>query len=884
MSRISDLRNQILKAKHAYYYSGEPIMSDAEYDALEDELRKLAPDDPVLAIVGAQVPADSMLTKARHSIPMGSQSKVNSEAEFRAWYAKSEITELHASLKGDGASAAAYYSNGRLVQAISRGDGTVGEDITANAIRFKGLPAWVGDDFGGFTGAVRFEVILTVDDWTRIDPSRSKNPRNAGAGIMGRKNGHQSDFLTIFAFDLDETREGRSLAFRTEMDKAVRLAELGFNVIPHQLCTNADEAVAYFQSIAKTRDSLPFWIDGVVMKIDDIASQSALGVTGGRPKGQMAWKFDSVGVETVLEGVVVSGGHTGGLYPTAQLHPVEIGGTTVSNASLANYDEIARLDVAIGDSVWVVKANDIIPKIIRVTHRPETRTPISVPIQCPFCGGDVARRQTSSGGEGVIIECRNSECSIKSSGKIRRWIASLDILGIGDAVRETMIDHFALEDAADLYTLRNRADELAELVINAEKDLTLGEKRTTAILDAIDATRTLTLGQFLGSLGIDHLGKRRVELMMTAAGGALDALDAWRSGQLREPALAEKAGVPNVSVQIQDAIDKMSQVIDKLLANGVTVLPPVGDIPASDDVPLKTVCISGKLPSGKKKADYVAPLKAAGYGLVDDVTKGLDYLVLADPNSTSSKSEKARKLGIEVISEERLEQMVSVAAPTMTVLSPPPTTINSATEPEELRMTNKDPAAPAEGNFQRYEYVDGKSSKFWEIRIERTIVEVRYGKIGTTGQSLTKDFDDGAAALKHADKLTAEKLKGGYHPANPSAGMASKKEAAEKANTPAKSVSKTKAAAPVKVAPKAKVPSAEKSVCISGKLPSGKKKGDYAESLDAVGYQLVEDVRPGLTYLVLADPTSASAKAEKAKKLGIQVISEDDLMALVAVS
>jgi DNA ligase (NAD+) len=875
VTRISDLRNLILKAKHAYYYSGEPIISDAEYDALEDELRVLDPNDPVLAIVGAQVPADSMLTKARHSIPMGSQSKVNSEAEFRTWYAKSEIAELHASLKGDGASAAAYYTAGRLVQAISRGDGTVGEDITANALRFKGLPAWVGDASGGFTGAVRFEVILTVDDWTRIDPSRSKNPRNAGAGIMGRKNGHQSDFLTIFAFDLDETREGRSVPFRNEMDKAIRLAELGFSVIPHQLCANADEAVAYFQNIARTRDSLPFWIDGVVMKIDDIAKQIDLGVTSGRPKGQMAWKFDSVGVETVLEGVVVSGGHTGGLYPTAQLHPIEIGGTTVSNASLANYDEIARLNVAIGDSVWVVKANDIIPKIIRVTHRPETRTPIPVPTQCPFCGGEVGRRQTSGGGEGVIIECRNSECSIKSSGKIRRWIASLDILGIGDAVREAMIERFALEDAADLYLLRDRAGELADLVINTEKDLSLGEKRTTAILDAIDATRTLTLNRFLGSLGIDHLGKRRVELMINAADGALDTLDDWRSGRLREPALAEKAGVPNVSGQIQDAIDKMSQVIDKLLANGVTVMPPVGDIPASDDVPLKTVCISGKLTSGKKKAEFSEPLKAAGYLLVDDVTKGLDYLVLADPGSSSGKAEKARKLGIEVISEERLEQMVSDGAPAMTVSSPPPPT-NSVTKPEEPKMTTKAPAAPVEGNFQRYEYVDDKSSKFWEIRIESTSVEVRYGKIGTTGQSLTKNFDDGAAARKHADKLTAEKLKGGYQPTD-SAAVAPKKEVAEKASVHAKTVTEAKVAPPPKVGSKVQPPGAEKSVCISGKLPSGKKKADYAAGLTAAGYELIDDVRPGLTYLVLADPTSTSAKSEKAKKLGIEVISEEQL-------
>ncbi len=403
MQDIQQLRNLILKAKHAYYYSGEPIMSDAEYDALEDQLRLLSPEDPVLALVGAPVSGDSMLTKASHSIPMGSQSKVNSEEEFRQWLLKGGGARVHASLKGDGGSAAAYYRDGRLLQAITRGDGTVGEDVTANALRFKGLPAWVGSGEAGFTGAVRFEVILTVEDWTRLDPSRSKNPRNAGNGIMGRKNGHQSDLLTIYAFDIDEVADGASIVFSTESEKARRLQELGFNVIPHCLCEDADQAVAYFQEIARTRDSLPFWIDGVVMKLNDVALQNELGVVSGRPRGQVAWKFDSSGVETVIEGVVISGGHTGALSPTAQLRPVEIGGTTVSSASLANFDEIDRLDVAVGDKVWLIKANDIIPKIVRVTERAPDRQPILRPVVCPFCGGEVGRRSTIDGTEGTIV-------------------------------------------------------------------------------------------------------------------------------------------------------------------------------------------------------------------------------------------------------------------------------------------------------------------------------------------------------------------------------------------------------------------------------------------------------------------------------------------------
>ncbi len=663
MSRITTLRNLILKAKHAYYYSGEPVMSDVEYDALEDELCLLAPNDPVLALVGSSVPPDTMLTKARHAMPMGSQSKVNSAEEFRAWCARNKIEAIHASLKGDGASAAAYYRDGQLVQAITRGDGTVGEDITANALRFKGLPAWVGSQDAGFSGAVRFEVILTVADWSQIDPARSKNPRNAGTGIMGRKNGHQSGCLTIFAFDLDETRDGRSVEFRTETEKTARLAELGFNVIQHVRFERAEDAVAYFQNIAASRNQLPFWIDGVVMKVDDIAKQRELGVTAGRPKGQVAWKFDSAGAETVLEGVLVSGGHTGGLYPTAQLRPVEIGGTTVSNASLANYDEIKRLDVAIGDSVWVVKANDIIPKIIRVTQRSETRQPIPVPGVCPFCGGEVGRRRISSGEAGVIIECRNADCPKKSTGKIRRWIASLDIQGIGDVVLQAMIEHFDLADAADLYTLRERADELAELVTNIERDLRLGDKRAASILDAIDATRMLTLGQFLGSLGLDHLGKRRVELMIKSANGALDTLADWRCGKLRDADFAARAGVPTIGSQIQDGIDAMAAVIDKLLAFGVTVLPHERNSQSGNPAPARTICISGKLPSGRKKADYEAPLRAAGYELVDDVTKGLAYLVLSDPASTSGKAQKARKLGVAVISEEQLIELSTGADP-----------------------------------------------------------------------------------------------------------------------------------------------------------------------------------------------------------------------------
>ena len=748
-------------------------MEDVMYDAIEDELRLLSPDDEVFKIVGAQVPQDTMLTKAKHSIPMGSQSKVNSVAEFQTWCEKNEVSEIHASIKGDGASAAAYYANGRLVQAISRGDGLVGEDITANALRFKGLPAWVETNGTAFNGAVRFEVILTVADWAKIDPAKSKNPRNAGTGIMGRKNGQQSDFLTIFAFDLDESINGKPVEFKTENDKTKRLLELGFNVMPHVSCANVDEAIAYFHEIARTRADLPIWIDGVVLKINDIQRQIELGISGGRPKGQIAWKFDSVGAETVLEGVVVSGGHTGGLYPTAQLRPVEIGGTTVSNASLANYDEIERLDVAIGDSVWVVKANDIIPKIVRVTQRGASRISILQPTSCPFCGGVVGRRVNVAGDTGVIIECQNPNCEKKSTGKIRRWIASVDILGIGDVVLEAMVDQLNLSDAADLYTLRARFDELTDLMLNAERDMRLGDKRATSILEAIDGRRELTLNQFLGSLGLDHLGKRRVEIMIKAANGELDQLGSWRSGMLRNLDFAAQVGVPGIGGEIQDGIDAMSVVIDKLLANGVVILEKQLQSAAHEN--LQTVCISGKLHSGKKKADYEESLLRVGYALLDEVTKGLNFLVLADPDSTSSKAEKARKLGIQIISEDQLIELINstpvvqspaVKNPNHVASHSVQTKVN--TQPQkEIEMPPVDKPLSINSSTRRFEFIDDHSSKFWEIDVVAESVEVRFGKIGTKGQTKITDFDMPPEALAHAEKKINEKLKEGYVEVSP---------------------------------------------------------------------------------------------------------------------
>jgi DNA ligase (NAD+) len=652
MDRIQVLRNSILRAKTAYYYGSTPLMFDAQYDAMESELAALSPNDPVLAIVGSPVPPDSLLVKAEHAMPMGSQDKLNSEEEFRSWWTKNKVTSVNASLKADGGSAAAYFDQGPLKQSISRGDGLIGDDITANAMRFAGLPVWAGSNAIGFTGSIRFEAILTVENWAVVDPDMPTNPRNVGNGIMGRKNGVHCEYLTAYAFDIDEIVDGKRIEWDKEDQKIKRLKELGFNVILNETCNSVDEAIEFFRKVEKQRPNLEMWIDGVVFKINDVRQQLALGVVGNKPKGQVAWKFEVVGVETVLESITISGGHHGGLYPTAVFTPVQIGGTTVSCASLSNFDEIDRLGIAIGDKILVAKMNEIIPGVLQVIERPEYRKTIDRPTCCPFCNGEVGYKKNTSGNDGVLLMCLNPECEKKSTGKIRKWINSTNILGIGDTLLEALVDRFGVQDASDLYTLKDRKSDLVNLVTNDDRGLKLGEKRATTVLEAIESKRVLDLDVFLGSLGIEGLGKRRVEIIANKVGIELNSLDKWMTGKLRDADFAAMAGVPGIGKQIQDGIESFSEVIEKMLANGVVVnglLPKAQAIEGA-----RTLCISGKLNSGKKKADYADALRVVGIELVDDVSKGLNFLVLADPGSNSSKAQKAQKLGISIISEEEM--------------------------------------------------------------------------------------------------------------------------------------------------------------------------------------------------------------------------------------
>ena len=695
--RIIELARTISAANDAYYNGRDSGLEDAAYDKLLDELRSLAPDHPLVKQVGASV-GEVSLAKVKHRIPMGSQQKSMNEAEFRSWVSGLGATfpRLVASLKLDGFSLAAYYEKGILKQVVGRGDGYEGEDLTANACRFKNLPENL---HFSFTGAVRGEGVMLMSDWKAVDPDQTSNPRNLASGIGRRKDGTDAERITFYAFDI----VGNHAEYATEEEKNTALKWLGFTITPCETCITLDKAIAYYTGITgEVRASLPFWIDGVIFKVNDLKLQAKLGVTDNRPKGQIAWKFKAEEATSTVESVEITVGHTGKIIPTAKIRPVQIGGTTVSSALLCNWEEIARLNVAIGDQVIVIKAGDIIPKIIEVTHRPQgydtpgslqklgDRIPINVPTTCPVCGGPVGKKKNTGGDETADLYCLNDECDAKSTGKIKRWLKSLDVKGIGDEVLDALVEkrtsgpapdfpgdalgdkdrtgtyseYQMIYDVADLYTLAQ--DELSELLINGRK---LGGKRAKSIITEIEKTEKLTVDQFLGSLGVKHLGKRKVQLIREAwhrvndKSGYLPELLDEPHGWFTDPRfgskiveLAPDLGIPGIAGEIQADLDSKRPLIEKLLKVIEIVAPEAPAKPATGALAGLSFCLTGTL--SKPRKEIQDAIRAAGGVVKDDVAAGLGFLVQQSADSQSSKSKKAQKLGIKIIGEQELWSML----------------------------------------------------------------------------------------------------------------------------------------------------------------------------------------------------------------------------------
>ena len=599
--RAAHLRAELRRHEHLYYVLNQPEISDAEFDALMLELRRIEAEHPVL--VTPDSPSQRVggapregVEKAAHSAVMLSLDNAFDDDELRDFdrrareLAEAEALDYVGELKLDGVSMAVRYAGGRLDLALTRGDGAQGEVITPNARTLRTVPlsipppaitaAGVPQDF-----EVRGEVVMPKAAFARLnerqraeDKPAFANPRNAAAGTLRMLDAAvtQSRHLDFYPYLL--LADGAA-AFGSHWEALEALKALGFKVNPHRARLHGIDALAAFRDewLGK-RESLPYDIDGLVFKVDAVELQQRLGATARAPRWAIACKPAAQQAETVVRDIEVQVGRTGAITPRAVLEPVLVGGVTVSHATLHNAQEIERLGLQIGDRVVVVRSGDVIPKVVRVVEEGAERTPFEMPAQCPVCGAPVAREE----GE-AVVRCNNVSCSARLKESILHFAhrSAMDIDGLGDWLVTKLVTSpgtssgLQLRDIADLYALKDHRRELAEL----EKDVELGEEKAAELVQAIaESRRGMTLAHVLKSLGIPGVGPQKAAALASAF-GTLERLADAEPNDLR---LVEGIGRRDAeSIRTFFADPPNRRLVDLVLRAGL----PAGLDTSHSDVP-----------------------------------------------------------------------------------------------------------------------------------------------------------------------------------------------------------------------------------------------------------------------------------------------------------
>ena len=572
--KLEGLRDKIRYHEHRYYVLDDPEVSDAEFDRLMDELIAVEAEHPELITadsptqrVGGQ--PSGQFASVPHSTPMLSLSKTTSEAELRDWERRvHELTgttkvDYVCELKLDGMSMALRYEGGKLGVGITRGDGTTGEDVTANVRTIRSVPlnvsrqklkeAGLPEDF-----EVRGELLMPTASFERMNEEQEQkglgrfaNPRNATAGTVRQLDPKitASRRLDFFAYGL--LAHGKTIFDRhSEALKALQTA--GFKVNPnHRLVHSIDEVWAFVTSWEGKRESLPYETDGIVVKVDRIALQQELGFTGKAPRWAIAYKYAARSGETQIEDILVQVGRTGKLTPVAALKPVPIGGTTVSRATLHNMDEIERLEVRIGDWVVVERGGDVIPKVVKVDEsKPRGTRGFHMPERCPVCSGHVVRAE----GE-ADHRCVNANCPAKLRESIRHFASRgvMNIEGMGDALVNQLVDKGLVKNVADIYQL-TEAD-----LLGLER---MGKKSAQNVLREIEQSKKLPLERVIYGLGIRFVGER-IQHSSWRSTLSMDA--SWREGRRA----AEVNGIgPRVSARCGSSSTSQERALVDRLGGG----------------------------------------------------------------------------------------------------------------------------------------------------------------------------------------------------------------------------------------------------------------------------------------------------------------------------
>ncbi len=633
-ARVTELEN-LIKKYQASYYNGEAEISDAEFDKLWDELKALDPSNAVLQKIGAD---SGNFAKIRHVMPMGSQEKAASPEEFLAWAKKHVYEEYLVEYKLDGASLELQYEHGKLVRAVTRGDGTIGDDITANARKMGGVKSelFIDGQLLDFTGGVRGEVIMTHEVHKNHFADKA-NCRNAANGLMKRKDGEGSQYLNLITYDALET--SGKVFFKDEEEKISFLKKCGFETVRLEICKSPDEVIIYREKIMEERkSSIPFDIDGLVVKERAINLDDA---SRNRPDRQIAFKFSLEEAVSVLREVEWS--RNGGTYtPVAIFDEVELNGTKVQRASLANPDTMRQLGVRIGSHVVVVKRGEIIPKIMGVlpSENPAAESDVSFPCTCETCG-------TKLVDEGSRLFCPNKGCSKRVLHQLLKWQSVVDIRDLGETLITSLFKDGLLKSISDIYKLTSEQLVpyfLNEQSIEAEKK-SLGAQKVYA---SIQNHRRMKLPVFLAGFDIEGFGETLAE-KLTASG--FDSLEKLLSAS--EDQIASVYGFAEITAHtIKEGLKENEEEMRALLESGTILIEEAG----GGKLAGKSFCFTGEL--SIKRADAEKMVKDNGGSIKSSVTKDLSYLVTNDTSSGSSKNVKAAKLGIPVIDEKEFLQLL----------------------------------------------------------------------------------------------------------------------------------------------------------------------------------------------------------------------------------
>ncbi|MFA5109810.1 MAG: NAD-dependent DNA ligase LigA [Desulfobaccales bacterium] len=660
ISRVAELRDQLNYHNYRYYVLDDPVVSDAEFDLLMRELIRLEedyglaePDSPTQR-VGAQ-PLEKFET-VRHRQPMLSLENAFSEAEAREFDERlkrflktSEEFDYVLEPKMDGCAVELVYEQGHLAVGSTRGDGYRGENVTQNLKTIRAIPLNLREEKARAPELleVRGEVYMDLPEFKRLNEDRLSrgepafaNPRNAAAGSLRQLDPKITAArpLKIYCYGVGEVR---GQFFDTQWEVLLSLKEWGLRVNPLiERCQGIDTAIAYHQKLEHQRHGLPYEIDGMVIKVDSLALQERLGAKTRSPRWALAYKFAATQATTKVLSIEVNVGRTGAVTPMAVMEPVEVGGVTVSRATLHNEDEVARKDVRVGDTVLVQRAGDVIPEVVKVIleERPPGAPPFKMPENCPVCGTPLVRPEGEK-----VTRCPNPDCFGSQTRGIMHFAgkSAMDIDGLGEKIILQLVGVGLISDVSDLYGLT--ADDLIPLERFAEKS-------AGNIINAIQASKEVPLWRLINALGIRYVGEATAQLLAEHFQSLEGLMAAGKEDLLHVEGVGEQVAA---SLREFFGHERNQALIRKLTAAGVRGLPP--ERRAAAPLSGKTFVFTGGL-SRFSREEAKSQVTARGGKVTSSVSAKTDYVVAgADPGS---KYAKARELGVTILDEAAFEELL----------------------------------------------------------------------------------------------------------------------------------------------------------------------------------------------------------------------------------